>query len=277
LFLFFGCESEDHPTTIEEAFQIPEGVKEPLAFAYMIHDVEGIVFNNLFELYEHDRGTAATHEEYNIFNGRGACAIQTFNPVSNELILSFGAGCTDDNQNLRKGLMTVHYTDPEDGIGNEITIDLEQFFFNSLGLNGQIKIINTSQVQSSRDKSYEIVFTNLELFIDSEKSEFSGKRMIDYSKEDGRDFETTTMDYHTQNDFDYITEGGYFNLETSSTNYTRLGCWFNGFFQPSIGKELITSSKRNIEIDYGTGGCNYILNLTFDNKEPRTFDLSAIL
>lgn len=279
LLLLFSCKTDVTPEpTIEETFDIPKGVKEALAFEYMIHDVEGIVFNMFYSLHTRDQGVISTHADFNIFSQRGNCAFQNLNPDTNQLILNFGTGCTDDLERLRKGAIEIAYTDPNDQIGNIMTITLSDYFYSTLGLDGQITIENISQTNNEDARTYSISFSNLQLTINTETSTFTGARNIDYEKIDGAQFENTQADYRTINNFSYETQGGEsYELATTSTAINSFACWLNKYYLPRSGEQTITSANADIEIDFGNGFCDYNLLIKTGNEESRDFDLAAIL
>lgn len=278
--LIFGCSKEDPTPTIEEQLQIPEGIKEPLAFEYMIHDVEGIVFNLLYSLHARDQGVVSTHEDYNVFAGRGDCAKQELDTNLKTIILDYGNGCTSDSQIIRQGLIELNYSDPEDQIGNIITVDLKNYQLNGLGLNGQARIENISQSNSTDAKRYSLSFSNLELTVNSESSIFTGNREISYTKGNGSQFETTELDYFTSNNYSYIIpRNKTFNLSTSATLLNTFNCWLNEKYFPKSGILTIQEEGQveTITTDFGSGACDYDLLITDTINNQKSFDLSAIL
>lgn len=282
LLVLSSCSSGDPEPpmepSIEEEFDIPFGVKEPLALEYMIHDVEGIVFNILYDLNERDNGEAATHETYNIFAGRGKCASQDLNPDNNRLILDFNNGCTDDFERYRQGQITIDYSDPNNTPGTIVDVTLTEYFINSISLNGNIRIENLSQTNSDATKTYRLSFSNLQLGIASENSTFSGVRNIHYEKVDGSQYETTTVSYSTSNELNYeLSNGLEFQLENSTSALNAFDCWLNGLFLPLSGTQDIEGNNSQIQIDFATGGCNYSLYLSEGSNEKKLFELSQIL
>lgn len=268
----------DSPSTIEETYNIPKGVKESLAYEHMIHEVEGIVFNMLNSLHERDKGEIETHADYNVFAGRGECATQQLDTDLNLLVLNYSDGCTDDFQKFRSGSIEISYTDPLDQIGNTLQVTLDNYRFSGLGLEGQIRIENISQTNSNDAKSYSISFTNLELSINGEISLHTGNRSVEYIKEDGSQYETTTLEYRTTNNIEFEISGGQvFSFETASTHINNFDCWLNQQFLPKRGTSLLKSPNQDIEIDYDTGLCDYSLYIQVGNEEPKAFDLAVIL
>lgn len=278
--LTLGCSKVDPILTVEEQFDIPQGVKEPLAFEFMIHDVEGIVFNLLHSLHERDQGVVSTHEDYNVFAGRGECANQQLDTDLNILLLNYGNGCTDDSQKIRRGQIELNYSDPDDKIGNVVTVVLRNYHLNGLGLNGQIRIENISQTNSTDAKRYSLSFSNLELTINSESSIFTGNREVNYAKNNGNQFETTELDYFASNNYRFEISGQKaFNLSTPSTLLNTFNCWLNEAYFPKSGAFSIqeVAQKETITIDFGSGTCDYSLLITDIDHNQKSFDLSAIL
>jgi hypothetical protein len=278
--LVFGCSKVNPIPTVEEQFDIPEGVKEPLAFEFMIHDVEGIVFNLLHSLHERDQGVVSTHEDYNVFAGRGECANQQLDTNLNILLLNYGNGCTDDSQKIRRGQIELNYSDPDDKIGNVVTVVLRNYHLNGLGLHGQIRIENISQTNSTDAKRYSLSFSNLELTINSESSIFTGNREVNYAKKNGSQFETTELDYFASNNYRFEISGQKaFNLSTPSTLLNTFNCWLNETYFPKSGAFSIqeVAQKETTSIDFGSGACDYGLLITDIDNNQKSFDLSAIL
>ncbi|NVK84394.1 MAG: hypothetical protein HWE21_08735 [Cytophagia bacterium] len=274
-FLFFGCTTDPTPS-IEEEFNIPVGVKEPLIFEYLIHDVEGIVFNMLYSLHERDKGQANTHIAFNVFSGRGTCANQTLDADGNELVLDFSVGCIDDSERLRSGIIKINYTDPEDGIGNMMTIHLNQFKINNLELDGSLSIENVSTVNSGDEKGYSISFSNLSLNVNTETSSFTGNRQIHYEKVDGNVFETTELTYLTSSNFSFtLQNGNEYTVSTPTALSHAFSCWQGYTYFPFSGKQIIEGNNSPTEIEYI--GCDYTFEFKTADDEIWRFDLNAIL
>jgi len=277
LFIVFSTCS-NHVDPKDPDIVIPEGVKESLAFEYLIHDVEGIVFNMLHYLHERDRGEARTHVTFNIFSGRGACASQNLDTDLNQLILDFSSGCSDNSDRVRKGVIDISYTDPENGIGNVMEIVLTDFALNNLVFNGEIRIENVSNINSDDQKDYMISFSNLALTINLESSIFTGVRTVHYEKADGSVFETTEVEYFAENNIDFLlSNGSSFNLTTPTATKQGFGCWLDGFYLPSFGIQRLSNSGELTTIDYNTGGCDLSVSLQTNNENPGIFVLSEIL
>lgn len=276
IILSLSCDPNKGNT--EPSLNIPEGTKESLVFEYLIHDVEGIVFNMFHSLHERDQGEANTHIAFNVFEGRGACANQTLNTAQNELVLDFSFGCIDDSERLRSGIIEINYTNPDDEIGNVIVIQLDQFRINNIGLSGGLTIENVSTVSSDNIKDYSISFNDLALNINSEISHFTGNRQIHYEKVDGNVFETTELNYLTSSNLSFELENGTeFEVSTPTATSHAFYCWLDYFYFPISGNQFIETGNYRIEIDYNTGSCNYSFNLTESGAEPQIFDLNAIL
>lgn len=271
-----ACSSADKSEGPE--IEIPAGVKESLAFEYLMHDVEGIVFNMLHSLHERDDGEIETHVTFNIFSGRGYCASQTLDASLNRLTLNFANGCSDESDRLRSGIIDISYTDPEDRIGNVMDITLNDFALNNLVFNGEIRMENVSTVNSDDEKNYTISFSNLELTINLEPSIFSGQRTIHYEKTDGNVFETTEVDYYADNEVEFqLSNGDTYNLSTPTVTRQAFECWLDDSFLPIYGQQTLANSEGSVNIDYDTGGCNLTVSLNTSSGESGIFTLSEIL
>lgn len=273
--LLFGCKDDPTPS-IEEEFDIPVAVKEPLVFEYLIHDVEGIVFNMLFDLHERDQGEAATHASYNIFDGRGECADQDLNTDNNRLSLNFKDGCLDDSERYRQGQITIDYSDPLNRPGTIIDVTLTGYLINQVGLNGTLRIENISQTNSDDVKTYQLSFSNLELSIKTESSIFSGTRNIHYEKEDGNVFETTELTYLTSSNLSLtLQNGNEYAVSTPTSMNHAFSCWKGYAYFPFSGKQIIEGNNTQTEIDYI--GCNYTFDIKTADDKIKRLDLKAIL
>ena len=157
LLLFLGISAcSDDPGNLDNPSDFPPGIKEALAFEYLIHDIEGIIFNLFHSLHERDRGAIETHVAFNIFSGRGACASQQLNTDLNRIILNFSDACSGQTDRIRGGILLIDYTDPENKIGNLITITLDQYRLNGLGHIGCPRfglLLSPTQVDQRRNRS----------------------------------------------------------------------------------------------------------------------------
>ncbi|WP_420385793.1 hypothetical protein [Roseivirga sp.] len=273
--LLSACTSTN---TEDLELKIPEGSKEAVVFEYLIHDVEGVIFNMLFSLHERDQGELYTHAAYNVFSNRGACAHQTLNTNINRLTLDFTQTCTSENGLIRQGQIEINYSDPEDYIGHQMSIVLNNYRVNQIGFNGSISIENTSTTNSADNKTYLISFNDLELIIGSETSLFSGNRAVHYEKDDGAQFETTELTYSAINNLSYtLVNSQTFNLQTPASTLQVFECWLAQQYFPISGRQTISGQNSSIELDFETGGCNNTLHIQAEGEERKTLDLSAIL
>ena len=276
--LLISCRQEDPPPpTIEEIYNIPSGVKESLIYEFMIHEIEGIVLNILYDLHERDGGVAATHEDYNVFSGRGNCAEQTLDDQANMLTLHFSNTCESDvNGWKRTGTITISYTDPKDGPGNIVIVNIDEFKLGGLGINGTLQMENISTSSSTESRNYILRMTNLELSVNNEASFFSGHRNINYTKENGNDFESTRLDYTSINDLSFeIANGDQFSM--SQTTAQGFDCWLENIFFPNGGSIELQNDSGVITIDFGTQSCDYDVVILENDGEGKRFSLAEIL
>jgi len=205
---------------------------------------------------------------------RLACAIVTIEPDSSSTLLKpkgiltidFGAGCTDNHGNERKGKITIAYIGRRFLPNSSVVTSLDAFEINGVKIEGIRTIANTSASTQS-----DPIFTTTMV---------GGRITWQDGTSVSRD-ETTTRERKlgsTADDTQWFVTGSATGTNRSGLEYSmtitnklvyKRECAVNNRIYMAVQgtKELIVNSNsKKVTIDYGTGACDKLVTITIKSK-----------
>ncbi|MBO3698491.1 hypothetical protein [Roseivirga sp. E12] len=275
VFFSHSCDDSSEPKG-EQNIPYIEQARKALIMELIVNDLESIVLNAMINLDLQDPGgTIDTHIDYNIFSLRGNCA-REIDADNNRLTLKLNS-CVDAIDILRAGDMIVAYDDSFDRTGNLISVQLVDYQYENVTINGDFTILNTSEVDSE-EKKYEITFPQTSLkFTDSTLDfDFSGTRSMVVREIEGS---IRNPDIESRVDVDWkITEQGgeVFKIEDNGYTQYRLDCWADGFYLPRAGVQEVSGSDFELTIDYYKSGCGHEFAILTNGNTFENLSLEGI-
>jgi|GEM_PF-3709892 len=256
----------------EPNFIFLEEARKAITLELVTSDLESVVLNAIINLDLQDPGgTINTHRDSNIFSVRGNCA-RVIDEQSNRIVLDVNA-CNDALEIERGGEMIIDYEDAFDEPGNVIEVELRDYSYENVRINGNFTITNTS-IPNSEEIHYEIVFPRTQLIISggSESFYFSGTRNLEIYEElhsiRNNDFQSlVTAELVIDEDSPIFSEHG--------LQY-RADCWANGFYLPRAGTQEISVRNFDFVIDYFSNGCSWDIKLSDGDIETENLTLQSL-
>ncbi len=198
------------------------------------------------------------------------CATITHDRENNTISIDFGDGCEDNRGTVRSGSILITYTGPRIIPGNSVTTTFENYYVDSVLVQGTRVVENTT---SSLDTiSLQVSLTDGSLtWPDGTSASREATRVRKFFL-DAEDNITST-----------VTGGasGVNRLGTSYTSSITTELVFSQSCQlyrvPISGSiEITTSNENTLVVDYGDGECDRLATFTFNDGEPREVNLARM-
>ncbi len=226
---------------------------------------------------EVDDLSAASLDQLSISNGRIAqddrfkFAEVTRDTVTKTIIIDFGEGCPGRGGRIRRGRIIIDYNMRRFVPGSEMVITLDEFYIDSVHLEGIRRITNVS-VDLEDNPTFNVVLSGGRATWPD--GSFS-TREVDLIRTWRRGANPLTDEFH----LDGVTsglnrEGAAYSTEILSTLVRKNECLRQQIFIPVQGIKEITRGERLWSVDFGDGTCDREVVITSDGQ-VRTVELEA--
>ena len=223
-----------------------------------------------------DLGTASL-DQVSFPNGRIAeddrfrCAEITHDTVTKTIIIDFGDGCPGRGDRIRRGRIIVDYTDRRFVPGSEIVITLEDFYIDSVHLEGIRRITNLS-VDLDDNPTFSVVLSGGQA---TWPDGTFATREVDLIRTWIRASNPLEDEFHLDGVTSGLNRDGVsYSTQILSTLIRKNACLDQRIFIPVQGIKEITRGDRVWVVDFGDGICDREVTVTSDGV-VETVDLEA--
>ncbi len=183
---------------------------------------------------------------------------------SGRLRVDFGAGCTDQRGNVRRGAIVVEHTGRWNVPGSILNISYENYSINDISMEGNRKVTVVSVVDSTT--TYDIVLTGGRItWEDGRVATREVNRRRIHERHSNQLLNRLIIYGIAQGTF---RNGRGYSIEILERLIYTHACLAEGVIIPVSGVKLIKHVGRELTVDYGDGTCDNIVTLT--NKDGRT-------
>jgi hypothetical protein len=256
-----SCNEEDRLT----ASDTQDITEEALTDAYFqdIDDIGGVVIESPDDNQYSGGRSAGT---ITITDDRCKCAVVTIeasgtmeNPEG-LIVVDFGAGCTDNRLNTRKGKLKFAYTGWRFMPGSKVVITTEDYYINEVKLEGTRTSTNVQGSTSDAPKFNVVLTGGKATFPDGSIAERESNITWEWIRAANPSEDYLIIDQ--QSEAHGITRGGrsYDVSLVEALKYRR----FCGIAVDGIKRYVIDEDKE-IVIDYGDGTCDKLVTITVND------------
>lgn len=215
---------------------------------------------------------AAGSRIINVNDPRLACATVTLTPAGNSTVLvpkgilniDFGSGCTDNQGNVRKGIITVTYNGRRFLPGSSVVTTLTGYQINGITIDG-VRSVTNSASSTQADPRFTTAMTGGTITWPDGTSATRDESItrewkLAAATVDNRWFVTGNATGKNRKALAYSM-----NITTSLVFKNK--CQVNDQISMAVQgiKELVVSGKK-ITIDYGDGSCDKLVTVTIKSK-----------
>ena len=226
---------------------------------------------------EVDDLSTASLDQVSFPNGRIAeddrfrCAEITHDTVTKTIIIDFGDGCPGRGDRIRRGRIIVDYTDRRFVPGSEIVITLEDFYIDSVHLEGIRRITNLS-VDLDDNPTFSVVLSGGQA---TWPDGTFATREVDLTRTWIRASNPLEDEFHLDGVTSGLNRDGVsYSTQILSTLIRKNACLDQRIFIPVQGIKEITRGDRVWVVDFGDGSCDREVTVTTDGA-VETVNLEA--
>lgn len=193
--------------------------------------------------------------------------------INHVITLDFGDGCEGPYGTVRKGVVKIAYSDVRNVPGAYRTVTFENFFVDSVGVEGTRTITNISEEDDSLSRSFEIALVAGKLtFADETTITRSGNhvRTSHISADKSEAYSTLTGEASGT-----LRNGDSYTVTIVEEIVYSAGCREEHVVIPVSGVKEIVSGDNLVTIDFGDGTCDNLVEITINGEtttreiEPR--------
>ncbi|MAE86293.1 MAG: hypothetical protein CMB80_26395 [Flammeovirgaceae bacterium] len=261
-FSFYSCEPGDD--ALESLIESEINVDGEAAVASSFEEVDEIVEDGIE--YCNTGSTSGRHGRFRNFRfGRlSDCTTVDRDTVNQIITIDFGDGCEDRNGTVRSGIIRIAYNELRNVPGAYRIVTFEDFFVDSVGVEGTRTLTNISELSDSLSRTFEIKLEG-------------GKLSFPDGTTMTRDSEFERTSYLTDGWSNaYVTlTGGATGTLIGGTEYTmsildeiviKRACREDAVVIPVSGVKEIVSGENVVTIDYGDGSCDNYVDITVNGE-----------
>jgi hypothetical protein len=265
LVAFSACQEDDNSSNVNESMNLEtvaslDMVSEETLEA-TFSDVDLIAESGLDIL---DISFNAGSREFQRKNRRDHaldCAVVTKDTVNKVMTIDFGDGCEGPHGEVRKGKMIITYVGKRNEAGSTRTVTLENYFVDSVGIEGTRTIENVTAKNDSM-RTIRTTMTNGKItFADGTFA----TRTADHTKVmyrgglEGEDYSTITGSANgTKRD------GALYSATILEALKYKRGCGEIHVVIPVSGIKEVVNGDTTATFDYGDGTCDNEVSVTVD-------------
>lgn len=198
------------------------------------------------------------------------CAEVTRDTVNNTLTIDFGDGCEGPHGRVRKGKVLVEYNERRRVPGAYRIITFDDFYIDSVKVEGTRTLTNTTSDEESRVYSFEVKLEGGKLtFPDGTTiTRTSTKTKTTYRNGEREDHYTSV----TGSAAGTNRAGENYSVEVLEPVIFKVACRQGRVFIPVSGIKEINSGENTILVNYGDGTCDNLVDITI-NGETETKEI----
>jgi len=259
--LFFGCETEE-PVNQEELNQSQLAAENEAAIEETFEAVDDIGFYGALLTPTNGRSAEDVEQKDTPLN----CAVRTHDKANNTITIDFGDGCENKNGHFVSGKIIITYTDHILVPGAVQTLTFEDFYVDSVKVEGLRTRKNISEDLDDVLK-FEITLKDGKLiWPDGSEATRDARWMVTRIRannplEDERHLDGAA-EGQTRNEVDY-------SVTITETIVFKRGCRPVRLFIPVSGVKVLTLGERQRTIDYGDGTCDRWVAVTSNGETYR--------
>ncbi|WP_421869733.1 hypothetical protein [Marinoscillum sp.] len=269
----FSCEPGDDALDSLIASEIDVASEAGMSASF--EEVDQIVEDGIEHCYNKPQNSDGRHGRFGNYRfGRLTdCTEITRDTVNQIITIDFGEGCEDIQGTVRSGIIKIAYNELRNVPGAYRIVSFEDFFVDSVGVEGTRTITNISEEADSLSRSFEVL-------LEGGKLSFPDESTIT------RDAEHERTSYITEDRseaYSAIT-GSAQGVLRSGTAYTvtileeiiyKHGCRDERVVIPVSGIKEIRAGEDVVLINFGDGTCDNLVEITINGEttvreiEPR--------
>ncbi|MEQ8473168.1 MAG: hypothetical protein RIC35_18375 [Marinoscillum sp.] len=268
---FTACEPGD--SALEGLVESEIDVAGEAAITSSFEEIDEIMEDGVAYCNEHNSsGRNGGHRKHRF--GRLTDCVEIDRDTVNQIItIDFGDGCEGPHGTLRSGIVRIAYNELRNVPGAYRIITFENFFVDSIGVEGTRTLTNTSEEADSLSRSFEVTLVDGKLtFTDSTTlTRDATHERTSYITEDRTDaYSTLTGEANGT-----LRNGNDYSVTIIEELVFKRGCREDRIVIPVSGVKEIVSGDNLIIIDYGDGTCDNLVDITINGEtttreiEPR--------
>ena len=241
-------------------------------------DIEKLVlfhFFSLYELfYEEGGGVIETHILPNPYLNRNDCATITLNEAAGTLIIDFGVGCEGPNGIFRSGKIIVLFSEKENGLVENISVDLEDYAVENIQVEGRRTLVNninanfpysdiTANIYQGR-----LTFSNNSVYCYESERHIHNQVLSEQDDEFSNGIAVNKSGINRQGE-EFIFESG------SSLRYYSV-CFETGIGQATSAYFQLATTNTSKKIEISSENCIPTTRVTLGDDTKYYVDLSSL-